>query len=50
MKKKRILLITLIFALLICFFFFLPKEKSVSKKIKSISYEHPEYKERFEYP
>ena len=34
MKKKRILLITLIFALLICFFCFLPKEKSVSKKIK----------------
>ena len=50
MKKKRILLITLVFALLICFFFFLPKEKSVSKKIKTISYEHPEYKERFEYP
>lgn len=45
MKKKRILLITLIFALLICFF--LPKEKSVKKKIKNISYEHPEYKERY---
>lgn len=45
MKKKRILLITLIFALLICFF--LPKEKSVKKKIKTISYEHPEYKERY---
>lgn len=52
MKKKRILLITVIFALLICFFFFLPKEvkQPVKKKIKSISYEHPEYKERFEYP
>ena len=49
MKKKRILLVTLIFALLICFFCFLPKEKekSVKKKIKTISYEHPEYKERY---
>ena len=49
MKKKRILLITVIFALLICFFFFLPKEvkQPVKKKIKSISYEHPEYKERY---
>ena len=49
MKKKSILFITLIFALLICFFFFLPKEvkQPVKKKIKSISYEHPEYKERY---
>ena len=47
MKKKRIILITLVFTLLICFFCFLPKEKSVSKKIKTISYEHPEYKERY---
>lgn len=47
MKKKRILLITLVFALLICFFCFLPKEKSVKKKIKTIGYEHPEYKERY---
>ena len=49
MKKNRIILITLIFALLISFFFFLPKEvkQPVKKKIKSISYEHPEYKERY---
>ena len=47
MKKKRILLITLVFALLICFFFFLPKEKAVKKEIKTISYEHPEYKKRY---
>ena len=47
MKKKKIILITLVFTLLICFFCFLPKEKSVSKKIKTISYEHPEYKERY---
>ena len=47
MKMKSILFITLIFALLICFLFFLPKEKSVKKKIKTISYEHPEYKERY---
>ena len=49
MKKNRILLIILIFALLICFFFFLPKEvkQPVKKKTKTISYEHPEYKERY---
>ena len=37
------------FCIIICFFCFLPKEKekSVKKKIKTISYEHPEYIERY---